>query len=81
MNRVEQYMQRVGEVPYNQLPNLRKVAKSLGLRQQTVYDLAEGSHLICMNVGFGTNGGIYEHEKIGDYELEWMGPAAPQEPG
>lgn len=54
-------------------PTVREMARRYRVKQRDIVEMLECHDSVCMNVGIGIGGGVYEHESIGDYNFEWMG--------
>ena len=73
--RVEDYVRESLVEPCYKMPTIREIARKFRITQVEVLDTIESSHRFIVNVGCqaGTGGGIWEHESIGDYEIELSG--------
>lgn len=61
---------------HDEWPEMRDIARKLRMRHEDVMDMVEDSPNLILIVGEQTFGGIWTHQRTGDYKIEWIGDSS-----
>lgn len=72
ISRLESLVSETGHRPTDQQPTVADYARRLGVRQQTVVDLAEDSQSLDVLTGERAGNGVAAIRRIGNWQLEFV---------